>query len=187
MVKKAIIIQVLILGLLALVLIKPDFFDVRLKEAQKELDFWKLVKKTALDTTYFKHLDVSKGKFIIIGWGSYNTNAFPMFDKIIQNRENLKQYKVVAVSPFVEKKEDITQLAPYSGMMTFKFNEIALDVVLRGIPFMTIPQFKEERRRAKEGKEVTKDAYAAVIVLDNNIIIWAKTKVSDFSEIELND
>lgn len=187
MVKKAIIIQVLILGLLALLLIKPDFFDVRLKEAQKELDFWKLVKKAALDTEYFKHLDVSKGKFIIIGWGSYNTNAFPLFDKIIKNQEKLKQYKVIAVSPFVEKKEDVAQLAPYSGMMTFKFNEIALDVVLRGIPFMTIPQLKEERRRAKAGNEDNRDAYAAVIVLDNNKIVWAKTRVSDFSEIELKD
>lgn len=187
MVKKAITIQVLILVLLASLLIKPDFFDVRLKKAQNELDFWKLIKKTALDTAHFYHLDVSKGKFIIIGWGSYNTQAFPLFDEIVKNQEKLSQYKIIAISPFEEKKGDVEQLAPYSGMITFKFHEMELDIVLRGIPFTTIPEYKEQKKKVKEGNNEITDDYPVVIVLNNNKVVWAKKRVSDFSEIDLKE
>jgi hypothetical protein len=187
MVKKAIIIQVSILCLFVLLLVKPYFFDVRLKEAQREIDFGKLVRKTALDAVYFNQLDVTKGKFIIIGWGSYTNQAFPLFDEIVKNQEKLSQYKVIAVSPFVEKKGDVEQLLPYSGIMTFKFNEMDLDRVFREIPFTTIPEYKEQKEKIKgENNEMTDD-YAVVIVIDNNEIVWAKKKVTHFSEIYLNE
>jgi hypothetical protein len=186
MVKKAIIIQVLILGLLALVLVKPYFFDIRLKEAQKELDFWKLIRKAASDTAYFNRLDVSKGKFLIIGYGSFSNESSPLFKEIEQNQQKIGSYTVIAISPFEKRKFDTKRDSAFTKYITFKYNEMDIDIILRGIPFTTIPEFKEQRVKAKAGERDLAVDYPVVIVLNNNKIVWAKKRVSDFSEIKLN-
>lgn len=186
MVKKAIITQLIILGFLQLMLMNPYFFDVRLKKAQHELDFWKLVKKQALDTVYFKHLNVSKGKFLIIGYGSYSNEASPLFNEITKNQQELGSYQIIAISPFEKRLFDNKRDSAFSSYMALKYGEIDLDATLRGIPFTTTPEFKEQRRRAKIGDRDFPIDYPVVIVLENNKIIWAKKRVSDFSEIKLN-
>lgn len=187
MVKKAIIIQLLILGLLAFLLSKRDFYDVRLKEAQNEIDFWKLVKKVVLDTTYFNHLDIPKGKFIIIGYGSYSNESSPLFNEIKQNQQKLDSYRIVAISPFEKRDFNIKCDSAFSQHITFKYSEMDLDVILRGIPYMTIPEYKEQREKAKTGNPDMTSDYPVVIILNDNKIVWAKRRVADFSEINLNE
>lgn len=183
MVKKAIIAQVIIFGFLQLMLMNPYFFDVRLKKAQYELDFWKLVKKQALDTVYFNHLNISKGKFLIIGYGSYSNEASPLFNEIAKKQQDLSSYQVIAISPFEKRQFDNKRDSAFSSYMALKYGEIDLDAALRGIPFTTIPEIKEQRRRAKLGDRDIRDDYSVVIVLENNKIVWAKKRVSDFSEV----
>ncbi|MCX6219803.1 MAG: hypothetical protein NTZ69_02295 [Bacteroidia bacterium] len=185
MVKKAIIIQVIILGLLAIKTVNHDFFDVRLKNAQKELDFWQHVRKVAVDTAFFNNIDLSSGRFIIIGWGSDSSEAFPLFSEIVKNQQIFGSYKILAISPFEQRKSDAKRVAPFSGAITFKYNEIDIDKLIRGIPFTTIQEHNEKAIKAKAGKfDMTLD-YPVVIILNRNIIIVADKKVIDLTRIAL--
>lgn len=183
MVKKAIIIQVLILGLLALLLIKPDFFDVRLKEAQNELNFWKFIRKAALDTAYFNRLDISKGKFLIIGYGSYSNESSSIFKDITQNQQVLDSFKIIAISPFERRDFDAKRDSAFSQYITFKYGEIDTDIIIRGIPFTTLLEYHEQKKKVKAGMNEYAVDYPVVIILDNNKIVYAKKRVSDLSEI----
>ncbi len=183
MVKKAIIIQVLILGLLAIKATNRDFFEVRLKNAQKELNFWQHARKVAVDTAYFNNMDLSNGKFIIIGFGLDSNEAIPLFEEIVKNQQKFYSYKILAISPFEEKKSDLKRVAPFSGTIIFKYNEIDIDNLIRGIPFLTIQDRNEQVINAKAGNiDMTLD-YPVVIVLNKNKIIVAARKVIDLNTV----
>ena len=121
MVKKTIVLQIVIFGLLAMTLINQDFYEARLYKAQKELNFWRLARKAASDTAWFNQLDVSSGKFIIVDWESDNNDALPLFDEIISHPESFRAYKIIAISPFAMEAKDVERISPFSKIISFKF------------------------------------------------------------------
>lgn len=186
MAKKALIIQILILGLLALLLVNPSFFDIRLKKAQQELDFGKLLRKSSSDTAYFNHLNISKSKFIFIGYGSYSYESSSIFKEISQNQQILNSYKIIAISPFTRRDFDAKRDSAFSQYITFKYGEIDADIIIRGIPFMTIPEYLEQKKKPKAGNNEYALDYPVVIILEDNKVVWAKKRVSGISGIEFD-
>lgn len=187
MVKKAIIFQVVILSLMVLMKFNSYFFDIRLKKAQNEIDFEHVVREAAFDTAYFNRLNFSNGKYLIIGFSSYSDESTPLFYEIIQNQQKFNSYKVVAISPFGRRKFDTNRDSAFLQYISFIYSEIKLDIILRAIPFTTIPEYKTQSEKAKvENRDIASD-YPVVIVLNKNKIVWAKKRVASFSEIDLND
>jgi|SRR5665647_717405 len=186
MVKKTIIMQIVIFGLLAITLINKDFYETRLYKAQKELDFWKLARKAASDTVWFDQLDISAGKFILVDWESYNKDAFPLFDEIISHPDKFSAYKVIAISPFAKVAQDDERVAPYSKIITFKYKEHEMDKLIRGIPFMTNLEYKKLKSDMIKGYSIEKPPiFPIVIVLVNNRIISAEKRKTSLSGIQL--
>ncbi len=186
MVKKAIIFQVLVIGVLSLLLYNPNFPDERLKKAQQELNLWELVRHETVDKRYYDNLDISKGRFIIIGFGSYSFETSSLFNAISQNSQIIHYYKVIALSPFARTTLDNKRDSTFGKYITFKYGEMNIDGIIRGIPFTTIAERKEQIEMVKNGGNGITAEYPVVIVLNNNRIVWAKKRVSDFSEIKLN-
>lgn len=186
MVKKAIIFQVLVVVLLSLLLINPYFPDKRLKKAQEETDLWKLIRPKAVDKSYFDKIDILNGKFIVIGFGSYSFESSSLFKSILNNSQIVDNYKIIAISPFVKNQLDAKRDSAFGRYITFKYSEMEIDGIIRGIPFTTIDERKEQIDMAKNGNNGITPEYPVVIVVENNRIVWAKKRVSDFLEIRLN-
>jgi hypothetical protein len=186
MVKKTIILQIVIFGLLAMTLINQDFYETRLYKAQKELDFWQLARKAASDTAWFNQLDISSGKFIIVDWESDNKDAFPLFEEIISHPDRFRAYKIIAISPFTKEARDDERISPFSKIISFKFREHELDKLMRGIPFRTISEYKKIKSEMNAGYMLAPvTVFPIVLVLEKNRIISAEKRRTSLLGMQL--